>query len=316
MQKKTVKKIVEAKMNDWLSTITDVNLRDRVKNNLLVSGGSIASLFQDIKVNDYDVYIQDRTVLKDLVIYYTKPYKIEVLDGFNKESYLAAIPESETFESKYKNAVNSLAPDQIKLLVYSGYKVPEAVLPKTPSIDGSVSLDTTVEKLNAPAKYRPLFFSPNALSLSDDVQVVCRFHGNAEQIHKTFDFIHATNYFTFKDGLVTNLEAVESLLTKQLKYQGSMYPLTTIIRIKKFLKRGWNISAGEMLKVMFQISELDLKDPAVLDDQLIGVDVAYFSTLVDILSNKQLSDPSFSLTSAYLNAVIDKVFDGADETEA
>lgn len=316
MQKKTVKKIVEAKMNDWLSTITDVNLRDRVKNNLLVSGGSIASLFQDIKVNDYDVYIQDRAVLKDLVIYYTKPYQIEVLDGLNKESYLESIPQSEEFESKFKNAVNSLAPDQIKLLVYSGYKVPEPVLPKTQYIDGSVSLFTITEQPKDLSKYRPLFFSPNALSLSDDVQVVCRFHGNAEQIHKTFDFIHATNYFTFKDGLVTNLEAVESLLTKQLKYQGSMYPLTTIIRIKKFLKRGWNISAGEMLKVMFQISELDLKDPAVLDDQLIGVDVAYFSTLVDILSNKQLSDPSFSLTSAYLNAVIDRVFDGADETEA
>jgi hypothetical protein len=51
------------------------------------------------------------------------------------------------------------------------------------------------------------------------------------------------------------------------------------------LKRGWNISAGEMLKVMFQISELDLKNPDVLEEQLIGVDVAYFSALINILRN-------------------------------
>ncbi len=85
--------------------------------------------------------------------------------------------------------------------------------------------------------YTPVFFSPNAISLSDKVQIVLRFHGDNVAIHKTFDFIHATNYFTFKDGLVTNKEALESILTKQLKYQGSLYPVTSIIRIKKFLKR-------------------------------------------------------------------------------
>lgn len=153
-----------------------------------------------------------------------------------------------------------------------------------------------------------MYFSPNAISLSNDLQIVVRFNGDNEKIHKTFDFVHATNYYTFKNGLVTNKSALESLITKQLRYQGSMYPLTSIIRMKKFILRGWNISAGEILKIMFQISELDLKDMNVLEEQLIGVDVAYFSSLVQILRGVD----SEKLSSSYINKIIDKVFNSID----
>jgi hypothetical protein len=118
--------------------------------------------------------------------------------------------------------------------------------------------------------------------------------------------MHATNYFTFEEGLVTNIKALESLITRQLSYQGSFYPLTSIIRSKKFIKRGWNIGAGEYLKIMFQISELDLYNPDVLDEQLIGVDVAYFSTLIEILRGRGEDAPR--INSHYLNEVIDRVF--------
>jgi hypothetical protein len=141
-------------------------------------------------------------------------------------------------QSKYDIALRTLKKDQIKIFAGAGCKV---------AYDSAHVFN-----------YDPLFFSPNAISLSNDLQIVCRFNGTAEQIHKTFDFIHATNYFTFKEGLVTNLKAMESLLTKRLSYQGSVYPLTSIIRSKKFVKRGWNIGAGEYLKIMFQISELNL----------------------------------------------------------
>ena len=192
-------------------------------------------------------------------------------------------------------AIRTLKDDQIKIHAGGGIRMEE-----NEEEEGSEK-----GQKDSP-KYRLLFVSPNALSLSDDVQIVCRFHGNAEQIHKTFDFIHATNYFTFEEGLVTNVKALQSLLTRQLYYQGSLYPLTSIIRSKKFIKRGWNISAGEYLKIMFQISELDLKNPDVLDEQLIGVDVAYFSTLISILRGRDENEGP--ITSTYLNEIIDRVF--------
>lgn len=162
-------------------------------------------------------------------------------------------------------AIRTLKSDQIKLY-----------------FNGSSGYATEIEETPENA-YKPVFFSPNAISLSNDIQIVCRFHGDNVAIHKTFDFIHATNYFTFKEGLVTNVAALESILTKQLKYQGSQYPLTSIIRMKKFLKRGWNMGAGEILKILFQVSELDLHNPDVIEEQLIGVDVAYFGAIIEIL---------------------------------
>lgn len=294
MQTKTIRKNIEMKMDQWLETITDVELRKSVRKNILVSGGSIATLFFNEKVNDYDVYLMDRDVLKALVIYYTKSFdNIKVLDGREKLKYLGG--QENDINGAYATSIRTLKEDQIKLFFEDkngGMKVNE---------------DKEVGKF----EYFPIFFSPNAISLSDDVQIVIRFWGNAVQVHKTFDFIHATNYFTFEEGLVTNKEALESLLTKQLKYQGSLYPLTTIIRVKKFLKRGWNITAGETLKVMFQISELDLKNPDVLEEQICGVDVAYFSALIEALRTV----PKEKYTSSYINAIIDKVFDGAEDTE-
>lgn len=302
MQVKTIRKNIENKLNEWLDSITNKKLSKELKNNILVSGGSITSLFFNEKVNDYDVYIMDKDILVKLIEYYTKPYNITVLKGWEKEKLLEASRLKNDNENIYAIAVENLKENQIKLFLDngSGLKVNENKISNLSNITGTKT-----------EKYFPQFFSPNAISLSDDIQIVVRFHGNAEDIHKTFDFVHATNYFTFKDGLVTNKEALESILTKQLKYQDSLYPLTTIIRVKKFLKRGWNISAGELLKVMFQISELDLKNPNVLEEQLIGVDVAYFGKLIEILRGIDTEN----MTSSYLNTIIDKVFDGFDETE-
>lgn len=294
MQIKTIRNNIELKLNQWLFTITDEDLRTKVKNNLLVSGGSIVSMLLDEPVNDYDIYIKDMDVLRDLAEYYTKPYcpNIVVFDGRRKDEYLSTINQTHNI---YTIAINNLKSEQIKL--YFNDKKGGMAIP-----------ENTKEELKL--NYVPLFFSPNAISLSGNIQIITRFHGDNETIHKTFDFIHATNYFTFSKGIVTNKKALESILTKQLKYQGSFYPLTSIIRMKKFIKRGWNINAGEILKIMFQISELNLKDFDVLEEQLIGIDVAYFNTLIEILRN--ITDKSI-LTSHYINTLIERVFDGSGE---
>jgi hypothetical protein len=313
MNKKTIKKTIENKLNDWLTTITDENLRQKVKDNLLVSGGSITSMFLNEKVNDYDIYLMDMGVLLNLCEYYTKPLNINVLDGRRRLEYLETeFPDIdiETNTSQHLNLNEDYASERyvkLKTLKKNQIKI------DTKSQGYKVVNEKTEENL----KYQPIFFSPNAISLSDDIQIVCRFNGTPQEIHKTFDFIHATNYFTFEEGLVTNIEALESLLGKQLRYQGSLYPLTSIIRTKKFIKRGWNIGAGEYLKIMFQISGMDLTNPEVLEEQLIGVDVAYFGTLIKILRNDINENKGMAVTYEYLSNLIDKVFgeEGIDFTE-
>jgi hypothetical protein len=76
--------------------------------------------------------------------------------------------------------------------------------------------------------------------------------------------------------------------------------------MKKFIQRGWT-NAGEILKMLFQVSELDLKNIEVLEEQLIGVDVAYFSLLT------VLRDTEGKLTAHHLSELIDKVFNEYEE---
>lgn len=293
MQVKTIKKVITKKLEEWLLTIEDVQLRQDVRNNLLLSGGSITCLFQNIPVNDYDVYIQDMNVLVRLAKYYC-PQSDMVLDGRRRQEYLNNHSSQSTYhidddESEIAIRLKTLKEDQVKLNI--------------------TSVGIKRESSDETKKYQVAFLSQNSISLTDDIQIVLRFSGNVEQIHKSFDFIHATNYFTFETGLVTNIDALECILTKTLKYQGSLYPLTSIIRMKKFLLRGWSINAGEILKIIFQISELNLRDLEVLEEQLIGVDVAYFAKLIEILRGVDEN----KMTGSYLSEIINRVFNEYEE---
>src|SRR3546814_899254 len=70
--------------------------------------------------------------------------------------------------------------------------------------------------------YRPVFMSTNAITLSDKIQIVLRFYGEADAIHENYDFVHCTNYWTSKDANLTLRQpALESLLCKELRYVGS-----------------------------------------------------------------------------------------------
>jgi hypothetical protein len=60
-----VKERNKVKKNDWLKLFEKLR-----KENILVSGGCITSLFQGLPVNDYDVYIQDMDVLIRLAQHY------------------------------------------------------------------------------------------------------------------------------------------------------------------------------------------------------------------------------------------------------
>ncbi len=313
MQIKTIEKNIKLKLEEWLKTIPDDTLRKSVKENLLVSGGSITSMLLNEQVNDYDIYLMDINVTKSLADFYTKSISsIIILDGRVRDVLIEKYNDEYAIQNSLSNSksaieqnnsyaisLRNLKEDQIKLY-FEGAK-------------GGLKINE--EAKEGELNYTPLYFSPNAISLSNNLQIVLRFWGTAEQIHKTFDYIHATNYFTFKEGLVRNLPAIESILTKQLKYQGSHYPLTSIIRAKKFIKRGFNINAGELLKIMFQISELDLTNPDILEEQLIGVDVAYFDLIISALRNKFDSDKNFKLSAVYFNSLIDKIFNESEEME-
>lgn len=164
---------------------------------------------------------------------------------------------------------------------------------------------------NSKEKYRPLFLSTNAITLSDKMQLIVRFYGEPTEIHENYDFVHATNYWDSDTKKVElNERALEAILNKELFYVGSKYPIASLIRTRKFIKRGWQINAGQYLKMSFQISKLNLNDINVLEDQLVGVDSLYFLSFIKKMkeSIKKSDKIDETLSGDYVISVIDTIF--------
>lgn len=309
MKVKTITKTIDKKISDWLDSISDKDLSSKVKKDLIVTGGCIASMFLKEEVNDFDIYFKTKETCKAIADYYVekilKVYKntisdskVEVIDSKNiPVKHYEEYTEDHSKWSFFKKGLEQSGEDRVKIYIpHIGY--------------WRRSDDVKDEDLSL-LNYEPVYVSENAISLSNKIQIVVRFFGDAETIHTNYDFVHATNYFHYesdKPKIVCNIPALQALLTKELIYIGSKYPLTSIIRTKKFILRGYSINAGTYLKILWQVADLDLKDPVVLQEQLIGVDVAYFSMLLDILKNV---DPQ-KLNYNYISEIIDRVFNEVD----
>ena len=324
MNRKVVKAILRKKFNEWVGTIEDEKIQDIVKKNSFITGGCIVSLLTNEPVNDFDVYFTDKETTRVVAKYYVKKFNLLYGKHHNRingvhnamviDGAFDVVKQVENAgEEMWKTTMLEEIPeDRIKIIVRSdgvaGPKSSGTALELGDEIKGF-----DIEKIDDPKgekeKYRPIFLSTNAVTLSNNMQIIIRFYGTPAEVHENFDFIHCTNYYIpSTNELNTNSEALEAILTKTLYYHGSKYPLCSIIRTRKFLKRGWNINAGQYLKMCFQLSELDLTDVYVLEDQLVGVDTAYFLQVIESLKRQQNKNPSFEITSSYVGSLIDKIF--------
>ena len=255
MKAKTIKAVIAKKMTEWWNSIEDEAVRNVAKKNTIVTGGCIASMLLKEQVNDFDVYFRTFEAAKQVAEYYVKRFDKDSGHG------LSVMIEGA----------------RIKIGTEAGYRGETAGDVKTLADAGEIedtyqAVQEGAEEITD-ASYRPVFLSTNAITLANRVQLVLRFYGEPEEIHKYYDFIHCTNYWKSWDhDLVLNQAALESLLSKELRYVGSKYPVCSIFRLRKFIKREWTINAGQILKMAYQVSELDLTDPKVLEDQLTGVD--------------------------------------------
>jgi hypothetical protein len=307
---KTIKAVISKKISKWIDSIEDENLRNLVKKNTIVTGGSIASMLLGEEVNDFDIYFRDHETTKAVADYYVARFKtkngdiehgLTVMDIEGRVKIVAKSAGVAGEESKNANySYFEMRPDE------RGSDYIAKVMDNPEEIE-DVHEDTEIQVQANPdeAKFRPVFLSSNAITLSDKIQIVLRFYGDPDTIHSNYDFSHCTSYWTSGDGkLVLRPEALESLLSKELRYVGSKYPVCSVVRLRKFINRGWRINAGQILKMAMQISELDLTDISVLEDQLTGVDTAYFLQLIERLKE---NDPD-KVNTAYLVEIIDRIF--------
>lgn len=296
MQNKTIKKLIRKKINHWIESITDDKLQKRVQNNVIVTGGSIASMAMGDTVNDYDVYFRDKKTTRKVAEYYAKQVN---------ESQFRTNDDAVEVREEEKTNIKGETESRVTLYIPScGYASETETEEYEMNDDGVEDVAEEEDK-----GYKVQWLSENAITLTNKLQIVIRFYGDPEQIHKNFDFKHAMCWYDYRnDDLNIPLESARSMMSKTLYYSGSLYPICSLFRMRKFINRGWNISAGEIMKIAFQISEINLKDKDALREQLTGVDQLYFDQLYYALE----SVDSDKITSSYVGSIIDKIFGDSD----
>lgn len=276
MKAKLIKSVLARKLSAWRYSITDPVVNGLVSANTLVTGGCFVSMLHNEAVNDYDIYFTNRETSLAVAKYYAGQYKKR---------------DIHVVESKE---------DRVEFFIRSNGV--EGILPAADENEDEEPQhdETGVDD------YQPVFFSPNAVTLKGKIQIITRFYGDAAEIHKNFDFIHCTCSYEWATGrLNLPTDALLAIINKDLIYQHSLYPVCAIIRTRKFIKRGWKITAGQYVKMIWDAHLLNLQDWVVLQDQLVGVDSSYFRHAFDLLRERCSSE---EIDGTYLFEVIDEIF--------
>lgn len=298
-KRKTIIQNISRKMDRWIKSIEDEELREKVKLDFIVTGGAIASMLLGELPNDYDVYFKTPEVALALVKYY--------INKLTPDNAKVGRIDARIVGNSIKVLIKSVGIVRSEDDNFKDYDYFEAG--NGDNIESYLDKESFKDKKN----YTIAMISSNAISLHGDIQIITRFIGNPEEIHKNYDFVHVTNWYTHTEGLVLQADALEAILAKELRYVGSLYPICSMFRIKKFLQRGWSITAGEMLKIAWDINKLNLDDMNVFYDQLIGVDAAYFNELINILKKESNRDFDRSYLFEAINRVFDQKDDAVDE---
>lgn len=317
LKAKTIKSIIRRKLDAWLETIADEGLRSKCRKEAIVTGGSIASMLIGEPVNDFDIYFRTKETVRQVADYYVAQFvdRKKQQGGVPVHCYVEELKDTRG-DDRVRIVIKSAgvaSTEQASDYKYfesrldheAGEYVGEAFDPLSDVKDLVDEVKDAAAEDEDAEDYQAAFLSSNAISLRGKVQLILRFHGDPDKIHESYDFVHCMNYYeSGTSSLTLRPDALEALLSKTLLYRGSQYPLCSVIRSRKFIERGWRINAGQYLKMAMQISKLDLADHVVLEEQLTGVDVAYFAEVIEKIKAK---NPD-KVDHAYLTEIIDRMF--------
>lgn len=319
-----IKTLLDSKFNRWVKTIDDETLRQDIQKGSIITGGAITSMLLDENVNDYDIYFNSYELAHRVAEYYLNKHQ----DKFNTTHvvHLCQIGKSEPgakeefdtpsveeygrpyFKIKSVGVVTVTNAEAKEYEFFEQYSGDEDAA-SAANFLSSISIKHKKAKAGQEERerYLPLCFTENAITVSDGIQLILRFAGDPAEVHKNFDFVHCQCYWQSWDNqLFLPQRALESILTRELKYTGSLFPLASVFRLRKFIRRGWTINAGQILKMIMQCQALNLNDIHVLKMQLMGVDVAYFMELIQKLEEGQ-KDPNLDINT-YITHLIDEIF--------
>jgi hypothetical protein len=120
--------------------------------------------------------------------------------------------------------------------------------------DGVKKYFETAHTKNKDDKFHVKLITDNAINLSDKIQLITKFWGDPSFVTDEFDWQHIKSWYSCKEEkLYLTSDVYQLVVEKELIYTGSDYPLSSLMRLKKYIKKGWNVSNTTMLHIALDI---------------------------------------------------------------
>ncbi|WP_236809728.1 hypothetical protein [Bacillus glycinifermentans] len=193
LQLANIKLDLEKAKKDF-TNLLPLEYQEEFKNKSYLAGGAIYSLYNNQIPKDYDFFLTDESLVKELRRFF------------------------DNGTLKYKNGV--------KIGKYKG---------------------------------ETLVYTDNAISIGM-YQIITKWVGDPEDVIEEFDFKH--NMFYYKDDEIKTLVDWSYLEDNKLRYNEKRARdiCGTIIRIKKFVERGFTITNREVSKMLLKLHEVGFND--------------------------------------------------------
>jgi hypothetical protein len=139
-------------------------------------------------------------------------------------------------------------------------------------------------------------------------QMICAVYGEPEDILKKFDFTMSMAAWVPKTGeFIMDSRFLQHCAQKRLFFNSNAdYPICSLWRAVKFIKRGWKLSAIDSIKLSLKIHNIKIYDHHELKRQLMGIDTLFLKELTDALESKKEVAYDYGEALEFISEFIDK----------
>lgn len=140
------------------------------------------------------------------------------------------------------------------------------------------------------------------------VQLVKVITRTPAEVINSFDFTICQAAFDLDDGFIFGADFFQHLAQRRLVFNiNAEFPICSLYRVRKFIKRGFHFSGIEAIKLGLRIQALEIETYADLRKQLMGIDTLFLKDLTDSLKGQDEKRYNMNEFFDTLNAWLEKL---------
>lgn len=138
-------------------------------------------------------------------------------------------------------------------------------------------------------------------------QMICAVYGSPEDVIKKFDFTMCMAAWNpVSRDFIMDQYFLKHCAQKRLVFNVNVdYPICSLWRAAKFIKRGWKLPAVDCIKLALKINKLDISTKGQLKRQLMGIDTLFLKELTDALETNKDATYDFGEAIEFIATMID-----------